>query len=183
MFGWGTVILTLATLQLGKNGGKGNSDKVIVKHAIPGRIRVTSERLKRREVGEVLKDQLEKVDGIESITINLATGSLVLKYNTDILEEEILILALISLIESKKEHPKNNSSTLFNEIKLMKESVDYALLEKTNGKLDLKGAIPAVLIVVAIKKLITTKTLGTPSSLTLLYWAYNQISKNEERVK
>lgn len=182
MFGWGTIILTLATLQLSKAGGKGDSNKVTVKHAIPGRVRVASERLKKSEVGEVLLDQLEKVDGIESIKINTQTGSLLLNYNPEMLEEEILIMALITLIEEKKEH-KKNSSTLFSELKLMKESVDYALMEKTGGKLDLKGAIPAVLIAVAIKKLITTKTLGTPSSLTLLYWAYNQITKNEERAK
>lgn len=179
MFGLGTVILTLATLQLGKNSNKGSSDKVVVKHVIPGRIRVASERLKRIEVGEVLMEQLEKVDGIDTITINTTTGSLLLNYNIEKLEEEILIMALKTLIEEKKEPSKANSD-IFNELKLVRDSVDHALMEKTNGKLDLKGAIPAVLIAVALKKLITTKTLGTPSSLTLLYWAYNQINKEEK---
>ncbi|QXP82735.1 HMA2 domain-containing protein [Methylococcus sp. ANG] len=58
-----------------------------VTHAVPGRIRLKSERLKGRpEEAERLAARLSKVEGIHHAAVNPATGSITLHYHSRALE-------------------------------------------------------------------------------------------------
>lgn len=63
-------------------------------HAVPGRLRVRTPIIKRRNNIEEIKELLESMDGINSFDINTITGSILINYDSQVITEKKIVRML-----------------------------------------------------------------------------------------
>lgn len=64
-------------------------------HNIPGRLRLRSALIKKNpEVAKNVKEILETIKGVEVLDLNVLTGSILIKYDTETTKPEDIILLL-----------------------------------------------------------------------------------------
>lgn len=143
-----------------------------IEQNIKGRLRAYCDRLKDKSVGDSLKIQLARIDGINKVTINSLTGSILIIYDSKKIDNNLLVPALMKLLGIDLEADEEQKSIIMNEMQLVNKSVNNALLNSTKGVIDLDTLIPIGFLGLAIKEIINTGTLGTPAPLTLLNWSY-----------
>lgn len=149
-----------------------------VKSSIKNRMRLRVEVLKGNEdLSKALKDKLEELPDVNSVSYNLVTGSLLLIYDSDKLEGDLLISIIIRLLDLEKEIDKKVHGILGKEVKGINEALDRGIYEKTNGFITLEELIILSLILGGTYQLIT-KPIMLPSGLTLLWWAHNYIRRS-----
>lgn len=148
--------------------------KLDVRQNINGRLRIYSDFFKVEEQSHNIAIQLSKVDGIENVGFNSTTGSMLIIYNPEKIKGDLLISAIIRLTGIDNEI-SNDTSLISKEIRLAHNSLNYGILEKTRGIVDINTMIPMIFILLAIREYMRTKSLGTPKPITLLYWAYNTL--------
>ncbi len=62
-----------------------------VRSFIPGRVRVRHPALTREAVAQEAKQRLESMDGVNSVELNMQSGSALILYNADVLSKDMLI--------------------------------------------------------------------------------------------
>lgn len=146
-----------------------------VRQQIEGRLRLYSPFLKDKEAGCMLITQLSKVEGIHKVGTDFRTGSLLLEFDESKIDSNILVGAILKLMGIDDESNACQKSIVMKEIKIVNEAVNKAVLDKTNGILDLRTIIPITFLGLAIKGYLNTGTLGMPAPMTLLYWTYKTL--------
>lgn len=147
-----------------------------VSHSIEGRLRVRSERLKSETIGQMVAVQLTKIDGIDKVKPTALTGSLLVEYNHKKIDKNLLIGAIIKLVGLEEQLELMQHSKVYKEIQHINQAVNQAVLDKTAGTVDVKTLIPLSFVGMATYKILTTGQLTTPSSVTMLWWAYNSLN-------
>ncbi len=178
----GALLLSAAKKQIhnGDNQISMNGNFIIAQN-IPGRLRIYCEKLKYSELGNSLISQMGKIDGIKLAETNPMTGTLLIIYEEKKINNEMLIAALIRLLGLEHEEGSKKGSKIMEEVRLVNKSIDYALMDKTKGMLDLKTSMAVTLIAMAVRQYIKYGNIGSPSGLTLLYWAFNLIETGGNR--
>lgn len=149
-----------------------------VKHYIKGRIRLKLEILKDDfEKSEELKSKLLNLNGIEDVKINSLLGTMLIKFNEEIIEPIILIGVILNFTELEEAAFSKKSGKIFSGLKEFIEMSDLAIYNKTKGLLDTKTIIAALFIFYGIRKLKQNPVL--PNGVNLLWWAYNILAKGE----
>jgi len=149
-------------------------------HVLPGRVRFHIISLKNNENGtELIKKQFPKIEGVNSFQVNKISGSVLIQFDKDKLEPELLCTALIRLLDLEKELEKMPKPILSNELKEMGNSLNRAVFEKTGGIIDLWTAIPILLIILGLRRIITDRTTMWPTGITMLWWAYNSLFRTK----
>jgi hypothetical protein len=69
---------------------------------------------------------MRKLKGVESIAVNTISGSVLLRYDLDTIDPEMLIAALVHVLDLKEEVEKSPQSWLSKEIGEITESVNRA---------------------------------------------------------
>ncbi|MCH4891062.1 hypothetical protein EZV73_26020 [Acidaminobacter sp. JC074] len=149
--------------------------EIEVVHAIKGRIRLRSSYLKNEEIVQGLLSQLTKISGIDLVKPSLITGSLLIDYDGDQIDQDLLVGALYRLIGIESNLEQMKKSKVLKEIQNVNDSVNYAMLDKTKGMIDLRTLLPLSFIGMAGYKIMTSGTITSPSAVTLLWWAYNSM--------
>jgi hypothetical protein len=149
-------------------------------HLLPGRVRFYVPSIKKQnQHAEILKEQLPKIKGLDLLTINKLSGSVLITYDATILEPELFVAAIIRLLNLEKELQQQPQPIIRKEMKEMAESLNRAVYEKTGGIIDLWTAVPIVLAALGVKKIITERTVPIlPAGLTLLWWSYTILLHN-----
>lgn len=142
---------------------------------LPGRLRIYAEGLKNRKKANEITVQLIRIDGIKHVKFNEVTGSMLIEYDASKIQDDLLIAAMFKLLEMDLEMEKPSKSLVAKEIQTVNQALNYAVLDKTKGLLDLRTLMPLTFIFLAVKEFYTTRKLGTPAPVTLLYWAYNSL--------
>lgn len=142
-----------------------------VKHAISGRMRFYIPILKNNEHARmVLITELNKIKSITKIEANVIIGSLIVNYDPNIIEPQLLLAIVIKLLQLEDEVSKKPVPVLGNEMKMMKDSVNMAIYNKSNGILDGNSILVLILLISALRKFYS----GTGSKVgptTCLMWA------------
>ncbi len=144
--------------------------QVQVAHALRGRIRLYCYEFRDPRLTTALAQQLSRVEGIESVSSNPHTGSLLVQYNPDVIDQNLLVAAIQKLLGS--DAPMKKQGAIMDELQLGYDSINYALLEKTGGAVDTRTLLAGGLFTFAVKELMRTRALGMPSPVTLFYWAF-----------
>ena len=165
---------------LGKNK-KGTSSMsfggtVDVCHSIEGRIRIRSDFLKIKELGNLVVVQLTKIDGIKNVATSYITGSILIEYDYNKIDSKLLTSAVIRLIGAEEELDKLQNSKIYNELHHVDKAINHAMLYKTAGFIDTKTLLSASFVGIAAYKIVSSGTIGSPSPLTLIWWAYNNLN-------
>lgn len=107
--------------------------KILVTHTLPGRVRLNSRALKYLdEVKSVFEEKIASNVGINSVSLNCISGSILITYDTEVMNE-VNIISIVelnvgahSLIAFKKERELRSITTV-NERRLQEESVSTML--------------------------------------------------------
>ncbi len=153
--------------------------KLQIKQHISGRIRVYCESLKVPQVGGDIQAQLSKISAILGVSVNPVTGSLLIHYDEKRIQPEMMVAAIYRLLEIASEEEKKES-LIKKEVKSVHDAIDYALLDRSNGWVDLETLLPITFVTLAVKGMVQTGSLGTPAPMTLLYWAYHMLNSGRE---
>ncbi|RQD69499.1 MAG: hypothetical protein D5S00_07170 [Tindallia sp. MSAO_Bac2] len=146
-----------------------------ISHAIPGRIRLYHSKFAHPQSGKVLTERLQQVQGIRHVSVNQTTGSLLIAYDNRVMKEEILTAAIYQLLGYGDLSAAQDSAKISQEVRLMHRAANHALMQKTNGAVDVPTLLAGGFTAVAIKEYWKKGTLGTPAPITLLYWAYRMM--------
>jgi hypothetical protein len=154
-----------------------------VSQHVPGRLRVYSPLLKHKEKGQNLLVQLSRIDGINKVSTEERTGSLLILYCADKIEGTMLVGAVARLLGLGEEGDLKRTSKIMQEVHMVNRSVNYAVLDRSKGLLDIKTLVPLAFLGLGIKTYLRNGTLGMPPAFTLFYWAYNSFGLNDEVCK
>jgi hypothetical protein len=184
-------IITGILLSMLMKGGKDNKKSPLLQtnwpirtvHLLPGRVRFQVPLMVGKE--EELKaasTQIAKINGVKWVDYNNISGSVLIYFEQNVIQPDLLFAALIRLLGLDDKLQKAPASYLNTEIRSVIESLNQAVYSKTNGILDLHTTIPILLVALGISQIIKNKSNIFPTGLTLLWWAYNSlVAKNSGR--
>lgn len=147
-----------------------------VQHYIKGRMRLKVNSLIEDEVkAKELVRRLAGLNGIEDVSINTLIGSVLVKFQEDVVDPITLIGAILNILELEEEVFSKKNGKIFSGMREIVESVDFAIYNKTKGILDLKSTIALLFIINGVRKIRQNPIM--PNGVNLLWWGYNIISK------
>ena len=145
-------------------------------HILPGRVRFETDFLiNDAKAEQFLSEQMSKVKGVSKVQISTITGSVLIQFEDNEIQPELLYTVLIRLLGLEKELERTPQSVVLKEIRLMGDSLNRAVLERTGGIIDLWTAVPIVVGLVGIRKIMAQRTLAFPTGFTMLWWAYHSL--------
>ena len=150
-------------------------------HLLPGRVRFQIPIMVGRE--EELKaatTQIAKISGVKWVDYNKISGSVLIYFEEGVLQADLLFTALIRLLGLENELQKAPTSYLNTEIRSVIESLNQAVYSKSNGIIDLYTALPLGLAALGISQIIKNKSNIFPTGMTLLWWAYNSLTRKND---
>ena len=147
-----------------------------IQHYIKGRIRIKVESLKNdNEKVEELRLNLLKLNGIDEVTINSLLGTVLIKFDEDIIEPVILIGVLLNFLGLEEEAFEKKNGKISFVLKDILEAMDMTLYNKTKGILDLKTSMALFFLIYGVKKIRQNPIM--PNGVNLLWWAYNIMTR------
>jgi hypothetical protein len=154
-----------------------------IAHALPGRIRFIVPAL--RDNHDTMRGgiaQLSKLKGIDTVTYSSVTGSLIVRFNQELVPPPLLFSAIARLLELEHELDKPITTGVIKEIKQLGGSFNRMIYDETHGLLDLRTIAVGGLLVLGGKKLIREGSATLPTGLTLLWWAFHLINRSESGI-
>ena len=92
----------------------------------------------------------------------------------------LLFAALVRLLGLEKEIERTPVPKLDKEFSDIYKSLNQAVYAKTNGMLDVKTAIALLIAATGIYRIFAERSVSMPTTLTMIWWAYNSFTKNTE---
>lgn len=177
-----TGIAALRALKKQRKGPEALSfgNKIEVVHALDGRLRFRSEILKEEKIVQALIGQLTKVKGIKHVSPSLITGGFLIEYDAKEIDQELLIGAVYKLIGFENDLESISKSKIMSEIQNVNKAMSYALMDKSQGLVDLRTLISLSFIGLAGYKIVSSGTVTSPSAVSLLWWAYNGLEGGKQ---
>lgn len=150
-----------------------------VKHYHCGYLRIQTDALKfEEEAKTTLVENLKQIDGIEKIQVNSLLGTALILFREDVIEASFLYLVILKILGLEEEAFRTKSGKVKTFLKNVTEAMDCSIYNKSKGMLDTKMLIAAIFIYYGVKKWKLNTQL--PSGATLLWWAYNLMTKGRE---
>ena len=147
-----------------------------VQHYIQGRIRVKIPSLIQDYDGmNSLKEQLVKLNGIKEVSFNLILGTLLIKFDENVIEPMMLLGVILNICGLEEEVFSKKNGVVSSTVSEVLRAVDVTIYNKTKGILDIKSVIGSVFSFYGIKKVRQNPIM--PNGINLLWWAYNLMSK------
>ncbi len=181
-------IITGILLSLLVKGEKDNFKSPLLKmswpiktvHLLPGRVRFRIPLMmgNSSDLTRVSSD-MKKIRGVKTIAFNEINGSILIHFEERQVQADLLFAALIRLLGLEDELSKVPTSKVNREFRNVIEALNQVVYDKTNGIIDFYTALPIVLAVLGVSKIVNERTLTLPTGLTLLWWAYNALISNK----
>ncbi len=175
----GLLITALLGKQVKGHGEQKRSPLLTLKwpietqHLLPGRVRFRVPSLVGNdEALQRLEGQLPRVDGIDEVTANRISGSVVIRYQSEKISPDLLFAALIRLLGLEKELERTPKPALAKELRQLGEAMNRAVYSSTDGFVDLWTVVPLALMGLGVGKIIQDRSLTFPTGFTLIWWAY-----------
>ena len=147
-----------------------------VAHALPGRIRFLIPSLRGTGAGDPpAVARLQAIHGIETVDFTAISGSLVVTYRPDQVDAQLLPGALARLLGLEEEFERTPSSVVTQELQLVAQSLNRAVLDKSHGLVDLWSATALVLIAVGGRKVMADGWRALPAGFTLIWWGLHSL--------
>lgn len=165
----------------GKQKPIGFRNIIEVLHYLPGRVRYNIPSLQQADFGKSSLEAVKNIKGIETVTANKLTGSVLVCYDETILSPDIITAALIHTFGLQEAVEKPPVPEIWKTLNGATESLNRAVYEKSGGLVDLWTGIPLGLAAVAIFRMLSQRTLTLPGSFTLLWWAYMALAQSNRK--
>jgi copper chaperone CopZ len=141
-------------------------------HWLPGRVRFQAAMLAENGEARVLvEDKLGRVEGVDSVRVNPALGTVLINYREEAVSPELLFSALVRLLGLDDEIGRTPEPVVVRELRSVVDSLNRVVYEQTRGLVDFWTAFLIVLTAVGLKKVFTEGARTLPTGFTLLWWA------------
>lgn len=153
-----------------------NDHKIEIVHAMPGRLRIRSDKWKNEIVTKNLQTSFYDLPLIKSANANPLSGSLLLTFNSEYISQQ----DFDHLMQYAVEVATFSHATMpAKAINVMEEAVltaDRQIKKKTAATMD----VDSVLILFLLVKGLTNFSKNPTFSSTLLYWAYSILNNRKD---
>ena len=140
-------------------------------HWMPGRVRLRVPLLAKNAVGAaVLQEKLPTIQGVQSVTLNPASGSVLIVYQEHEVRPELLFAAVVRLMNLDADLKRTPQPAVTRELREILDSVNRMVYDRTGGLIDLWSAGLILLAAIGIQRLVTQGMRAFPAGLTLLWW-------------
>jgi hypothetical protein len=149
-------------------------------HALPGRIRFRVPSLiDNRKGKEIIEGRFSGLAGITSVAVSEVTGSVLIYFTESEVRPELIFAAIVKLLGLEAEVENPPPPLVAKELKLLGESLNRAVYEKTGGMINLWTALMVALAALGVRRVITDGSRAWPAGFTLLWWAINAMKRQE----
>jgi len=124
---------------------------------------------------DLAREKLPTLDGVQSVEVNAATGSVLVCYRVGQVEPELLFAALVRLLGLEEELDQTPRPGIVKELRSFVDSLNRVVHDRTGGLLDFTSALMIVLAAVGITKLLRDGKAAVPGGFTLLWWGIHQL--------
>jgi hypothetical protein len=143
-------------------------------HLLPGRVRFEIPKLKGNAAAcEQLATAIGRLEGVEGAEVNAVTGTVLIRFDAAKLEPELLVAALVRLLDLEHEMENPPPAAAGREMVRVARALDRAVYDRTGGLLDLRTALPIGLAGLGVYRLMARKGTALPAAATLIWWAYS----------
>lgn len=150
-------------------------------HWIPGRVRLRVPSLAANTAGTArLQEKLPTIQGVQSIKVDPATGSVLILYQENHVRPELLFAAVVRLMGLDSELKRTPEPVVSRELRELLGSVNRIVYDQSGGLIDLWSAGLILLTAVGIQKLLTQGTRAFPAGLTLVWWGLASLLGNRQ---
>lgn len=141
---------------------------------LPGRIRFRVNAIVGSESAKgTLVENLQKIKGVNSVEVNLISGSVLVLYQPQVIAPEILFAAIIKLLDLESEFLRTPEPVLATELREVATSLNRTVYELTGGIADLHTALLISLALFGVYMFRKDPVRAFPGGFTLLWWAYS----------
>lgn len=169
-----------SSLKTNKNKKLPELGSVVVKHSIPNRLRLYSPKLKNIDLKNFILEEFQKINLIYEVLIDERSGSLLIKYDSNKIDENLLFMSCVRLIDGEiNQENFKKKSIISQELINCRNALDNSIYTKTFGILDLDSLLILSLFYSAFKSYKKNNGMGSPSAYTLLFWTYNQLKERK----
>lgn len=173
--------LIIAALARRATGGGQQSDSPIsvfrtgplqTLHLLPGRVRLLAPALVGdAETAARLHRTLAELDGIDNCRIDVRTGSILIRHDSEKVSAETLFGATARLIGVEDDLDEVPEPVVVRELRELGGSLNRVVHEKSGGMVDMWSGLMILLALLGIRKLLVEGRLSLPTGFTLLWWA------------
>jgi copper chaperone CopZ len=150
-------------------------------HWIPGRVRLRVPSLTENAAGAaVVQEKLPTLQGVQSVKVNPASGSVLIVYREDEVRPELLFAAVVRLMGLDAELKRTPEPVVTRELREIFGSVNRMVYDQTGGLIDLWSAGLILLSAIGIQKLLTQGMGAFPAGLTLVWWGMVSLLGNRQ---
>jgi hypothetical protein len=140
-------------------------------HWMPGRMRLRVPSLAENGAGTAqIQEKLPTIQGVQSVRLNPATGSVLIVYHEDQVRPELLFAAVVRLMNLDAELKRMPQPVVTRELREILGSVNRMVYDRTGGLLDLWSAALILLAAIGVRKLFAQGAGAFPAGLTLVWW-------------
>jgi copper chaperone CopZ len=152
------------------------SGPVQTAHATRGRVRFRVPSLSdSRPDAELIREKLPTLEGVESVDVNPATGSVLVRYREDQVRPDLLFAAIVRLLGLEEELVQTPSPAVVKELRSMMDSLNRVVYDRTGGLLDFASALLIALAAIGMTKLFVDRKNAMPAGFTMLWWGLHQL--------
>ena len=110
-------------------------------HWMPGRVRLRVPSLAENGAGAAMvREKLPTIQGVQSVKLNPATGSVLIVYREDEVRPELLFAAVVRLMNLDAELKRTPQPVVTRELREILGSVNRMVYDRTGGLIDLWSA-------------------------------------------
>jgi copper chaperone CopZ len=140
-------------------------------HWMPGRVRLRVPSLAENGAGAArVREKLPAIQGVQSVRLNPATGSVLIVYRDGEVRPELLFAAVVRLMDLDAELKRTPPPIITRELREILGSVNRMVYDRTGGLVDLWSAGLILLAGIGIQRLFVQGMRAFPAGLTLVWW-------------
>ena len=145
-------------------------------HLLPGRVRFRVPSLiDGPSQAESLRARLGSLDGVEHVEVTPASGSLLIRYQENLVRPELLFAATVRLLGVEKEMERTPRPVVVQELRAVFDSLNRVVYDRTRGILDFSSALLILMAAVGVSKIMRDGAAAMPPGFALLWWGAHQL--------
>lgn len=143
-------------------------------HTLPGRLRFSSPLLTglKDNTHKQIGAEIKKIDGVERVTINTHTGSLLVLYNPPVIQPFLVYGIVVKVLGLESDLEKSPEGWITREIDLIGRSLNQQIYQSSRGVMDLRSSLMLSILMLALYRIVIQGDRTLPGGINLLWWAY-----------
>lgn len=148
-----------------------------VLHYLPGRLRLyVPSIINDTDTADMLRINMEHIESINSIQVNIASGSVLIHFEPSQVDPLIIFGATARILGIDQKIGANSQPLLWREFKTARNAINDTIFNSSAGLVDLKTLVGICLVgSIAYGTITRTLTITMPGAATLGWWTYQHL--------